>query len=74
MVNHPPPQEESVPKEWQTGVVVPPLRTSKSEVMVLSRKPVDCLLQVGNVYLPQVKDFKYFRVLFTITRLCQKGS
>ena len=33
--------------------------------MVLSRKPVDCLLQVGNVSLPQVKEFKYLGVLFT---------
>ena len=41
------------------------ISTSKSEAMVLSRKPVDCLLQVGNVSLPQVKEFKYLRVLFT---------
>ena len=40
------------------------IRTSKSEAMVLSRKPVDCLLWVGNVSLPQVKEFKYLWVLF----------
>uniref|UniRef100_A0A671UC54 ribonuclease H n=1 Tax=Sparus aurata TaxID=8175 RepID=A0A671UC54_SPAAU len=40
------------------------ISTSKSEAMVLSRKPVDCLLQVGNVSLPQVKEFKYLGVLF----------
>ena len=33
--------------------------------MFLSRKPVDCLLQVGNESLPQVTDFKYFGILFT---------
>ena len=32
--------------------------------MVLSRKLVDCLLWVGNESLPQVKEFKYLRVLF----------
>uniref|UniRef100_A0AAQ4PNU2 Reverse transcriptase domain-containing protein n=1 Tax=Gasterosteus aculeatus aculeatus TaxID=481459 RepID=A0AAQ4PNU2_GASAC len=41
------------------------ISTSKSEAMVLSRKPMDCLLQVGNVSLPQVKKFKYLGVLFT---------
>uniref|UniRef100_A0AAQ4R3P6 Reverse transcriptase domain-containing protein n=1 Tax=Gasterosteus aculeatus aculeatus TaxID=481459 RepID=A0AAQ4R3P6_GASAC len=41
------------------------ISTSKSEAMVLSRKPMDCLLQVGNVSLPQVKEFKYLGVLFT---------
>lgn len=40
------------------------ISTSKSEAMVLSRKPVDCLLQVGNEPLPQVKEFKYLGVLF----------
>ena len=35
-----------------------------SEGMVLSRKLVDCLLWVGNESLPQVKEFKYLRVLF----------
>ena len=41
------------------------ISTSKSEAMVLSRKSVDCLLRVGNESLPQVKEFKYLRVLFT---------
>ena len=41
------------------------ISTSKSEAMVLSRKPVDGLLWVGNESLPQVKEFKYLRVLFT---------
>ena len=41
------------------------ISTSKSEAMVFSRKLVDCLLRVGNVSLPQVKEFKYLRVLFT---------
>ena len=41
------------------------ISTSKSEAMVLSRKPVDCLLRAGNESLPQVKEFKYLRVLFT---------
>ncbi|KAK5906143.1 hypothetical protein CgunFtcFv8_002034 [Champsocephalus gunnari] len=35
------------------------ISTSKSEAMVLSRKPIDCPLQVGNESLPQVKEFKY---------------
>ena len=35
------------------------ISTSKSEAMVLSRKPVDCLLRVGNECLPQVKELKY---------------
>ena len=38
---------------------------SKSEAMVLSRKPVDCTVRVGNEILPQVKEFKYLGVLFT---------
>ena len=38
---------------------------SKSEAMVLSRKPVDCTVRVGNEALPQVKEFKYLGVLFT---------
>ena len=41
------------------------ISTSKSEAMVLSRKPVDCLLWVGNESLPQVKEFKYLIVLLT---------
>jgi len=39
--------------------------TSKSEAMVLCRKMVDCSLRVGNELLPQAKEFKYLRVLFT---------
>ncbi len=39
--------------------------TSKSEAMVLSRKWVDRLLEVGNESLPQVKEFKYLGVFFT---------
>ena len=34
------------------------ISTSKSEAMVLIRKPMDCLLQVGYEFLPQVKEFK----------------
>ncbi|XP_068166163.1 sialate:O-sulfotransferase 2-like [Antennarius striatus] len=41
------------------------ISTSKSEAMVLSRKPVDYLLQLWNEVLPQVKEFKYLGVLFT---------
>ncbi len=41
------------------------ISTSKSEAMVLSRKPVDCPLRVGNESLPQVKEFRYLRILFT---------
>ena len=41
------------------------ISTSKSEAMVLSSKVVDYLLQVGNVFLPQMKEFKYLWVLFT---------
>ncbi|KAK9541149.1 hypothetical protein VZT92_001216 [Zoarces viviparus] len=39
--------------------------TSKSEAMVLCRKPVDCSLQVWTECLPQAKEFKYLGVLFT---------
>ncbi len=39
--------------------------TSKSEVMVLCWKKVDCALWVGSELLPQAKEFKYFGVLFT---------
>ncbi|KAL0152538.1 hypothetical protein M9458_052261 [Cirrhinus mrigala] len=41
------------------------ISTSKSEVMVLSRKRVACPLQVGRESLPQVEEFKYLGVLFT---------
>ena len=40
--------------------------TSKSEAMVLSRKPTECLLRGGNEFLPQVMEFKYLGVLFVI--------
>lgn len=35
--------------------------TSESEAMVLSWKRLQCHLQVGNEFLPQVKTFKYLR-------------
>ncbi|KAK0132409.1 hypothetical protein N1851_032714 [Merluccius polli] len=38
--------------------------TSKSEAMVLYRKMVDCSLRVWSELLPQVKEFKYLRILF----------
>ncbi|KAK0140998.1 Receptor expression-enhancing protein 6 [Merluccius polli] len=38
--------------------------TFKSEAMVLCRKTLDCSLRVGSVLLPQVKEFKYFGILF----------
>ncbi|TWW53707.1 hypothetical protein D4764_0113540, partial [Takifugu flavidus] len=41
------------------------ISTSKSEAMVLSRKKVECLLQVKEEILPQVEEFKYLGVLFT---------
>ena len=41
------------------------ISTSKSEAMVLSRKRVDCPLQVGGESLLQVEEFKYLGVLFT---------
>ena len=41
------------------------ISTSKSEAMVLSRKPMDCLLQVWNEFLPEVKEFKYLGILFS---------
>ncbi|MDG2633017.1 hypothetical protein P7M35_24665, partial [Vibrio parahaemolyticus] len=40
------------------------ISTSKSEAMVLSRKRVDCPLQVGGEVLPQVEEFKYLGILF----------
>ncbi|CAB1448574.1 unnamed protein product [Pleuronectes platessa] len=40
------------------------ISSAKSEAMTLSRKPMDCLLRVGNESLAQVKEFKYLRVLF----------
>ena len=44
------------------------ISTSKFEAMVLSRKRVDCPLQVGGELLPQIEEFKHLRVLFTIER------
>ena len=41
------------------------ISTSKSEAMVLSRKKVECSLWVREEILPQVKEFKYLKVLFT---------
>ena len=41
------------------------ISTSKSEAMVLSQKPMDCLLRVGNEFLSQVKEFKYIGILFS---------
>ncbi|MDG2595023.1 reverse transcriptase domain-containing protein, partial [Vibrio parahaemolyticus] len=41
------------------------ISTSKSEAMVLSRKRVDCPLEVGEEVLPQVEEFKYLGILFT---------
>ena len=42
------------------------ISTSKSEAMVLSRKRVECSLRVGEEVLPQVEEFKYLWVLFTV--------
>uniref|UniRef100_A0A8C6KS35 Reverse transcriptase domain-containing protein n=1 Tax=Nothobranchius furzeri TaxID=105023 RepID=A0A8C6KS35_NOTFU len=42
------------------------ISTSKSETMVPNRKRVACQLQVGREVLPQVEEFKYLGVLFTI--------
>ena len=39
------------------------ISTSKSEAMVLSQKTMDCPLQVGGEWLPQVEKFKYVKVL-----------
>ena len=39
--------------------------TAKTEVLHLSRKPVQCSLQVGGVKLKQVEKFKYLGVAFT---------
>ncbi|XP_041642942.1 transmembrane channel-like protein 1 [Cheilinus undulatus] len=41
------------------------LSISKSKATVLCWNTVDCFLWVGSESLPQVKDFKYFGVLFT---------
>ena len=39
--------------------------TFKSETIGLSQKKVERLLRVGKESLPQIKKFKYLRVLFT---------
>ena len=39
--------------------------TSRSEASVLYQKTVECSLQVGTEFLPQVREYKYLRVLFT---------
>ncbi len=41
------------------------ISTSKSKVLALSRKLVDCPLCAGSESLPQIKEFKYLGVLFT---------
>ena len=41
------------------------ISTFKTEVIHLSRNPVQCSLQVGGVSLKQVKKFKYLGVAFT---------
>ncbi len=41
------------------------ISASKSEAMVLCWKMVDCSLWVWSELLPQAKEFKYLRVLFT---------
>ena len=42
------------------------ISTSKSESMVLNRKRVEWTLRVGDEILPQVEEFKYLGVLFTV--------
>ena len=44
------------------------ISTSKTEVLHLSRNPVQCSLQVGSVSLKQVEKFKYLEVAFTSGR------
>ena len=41
------------------------INTSKTEVMVLSREPVDCTEHVSGVQLRQVEEFKYLGILFS---------
>ena len=41
------------------------ISTFKTEVIHLSRNPVQCFLQVKGVSLKQVEKFKYLRVAFT---------
>ncbi|TWW67330.1 hypothetical protein D4764_02G0003710 [Takifugu flavidus] len=44
------------------------ISTSKSEAMVLNQKKVECLLRVKEEILPQVEEFKYLGVLFTMVK------
>ena len=48
--------------------------TSKSESVVLCKKKVPCVLQVGIELLPQVKEFKYPWVLFTSTAKMEREA
>ncbi|XP_061625696.1 probable ATP-dependent RNA helicase DDX17 isoform X2 [Phyllopteryx taeniolatus] len=48
------------------------ISTSKSETVVLSRKRVAFLLQVGDEILPQVEEFKYLGFLFTSERRMER--
>ena len=41
------------------------ISTFKTEILHLSRNPVQCFLQVGDVSLHQVEKFKYLGVAFT---------
>ena len=41
------------------------ISTSKTEVLHLSRNPVQCFLQVGGVSLKHVEKFKYLGIAFT---------
>ena len=41
------------------------ISSSKTEVLHLSRNPVQCFLQVGGVSLKQVEEFKYLGIAFT---------
>ncbi|TWW71157.1 hypothetical protein D4764_17G0006400 [Takifugu flavidus] len=45
------------------------ISTSKSEAMVFNRKKVECLLRVKEEILPQVEEFKYLGVLFTMVKI-----
>ena len=58
-----------------TGMRITTSKCHGSKAMVLSRKPMDCLLRVGNEFLPQVKEVKYLGILFSSegTRECEMG-
>ena len=47
---------------------------AKSEAMALSRKPVDCLLWMGNESLAQVTELKYLWVLFEIEGMMKREN